>query len=277
MSVRTQGGDRRSAAEILSGAKSVATYLLAACVVLGVWWIVAHILYAVRGYSVLPTPAETFRLAITLRGDLAPAFGNSALRFLISIVVAFVLAVPFGLVVGFSRRLHQYVSPLVFLTYPIPPVALLVFLYMAFGTGEAVRVFVVTIALFFQLLVAAMGAARQIPPSFVTSVRSAGATKWGLYKHVVLPATLPSMLTAARVSVGLGITLLYIAETRIGAVGGARSGLGVFIKVHSHAPAEYELSAVVGLALMGLVFYTALELLDRWLCRWRHVGGGGGT
>jgi len=273
--VRSQPGKRRPTTEIIAGAKTVAAYLLAACVVLAVWWLAAHVLFIIRGYSVLPTPPETVRMGLTRIGELASAFGSSALRFLISLVVAFGLAVPVGLVVGFSRRLHQYVSPLVYLTYPIPPVALLVFLYMAFRTGEAVRVFVVTMALFFQLLVAAMGAARQIPPSYVTSVRSAGASKWGLYRHVVLPATLPSVLTAARVSVGLGITLLYIVENTIGAVGGARSGLGRFIEWYKH-PA-ISLSGVVGLALMGLVFYTALELLDRWLCRWRHVGGNSGA
>lgn len=254
--------------------KQVGRYLLALIVIVGVWWITSWILFVAHDRMVLPTPAETFLVAVDYFGLLLTAFGNSAWRFLLSLAIAFSLGIPLGLIVGFQRTLHQYVSPLIYLTYPIPPVALLMFLYLAFGIGEAVKILVVVVALFFQVLVAAQGAARQIPQTYITSVRSAGASVWGLYRHVVFPATLPSVLTAARVSVGLGITMVYIAENELGLVAGPETGLGRLINHFTFRP-ELSMAGVVGLALLGLVFYAALELLDRWLCRWRHVGGSG--
>ncbi|HAF71235.1 MAG: Binding-protein-dependent transport systems inner membrane component [Acetothermia bacterium 64_32] len=254
--------------------KRVVHYLVAALVVFLLWELVSVSLLAVRGRVILPGPVATIREGIQHVSELSSAFGASALRFSIALSIAFFLGLPAGLVLGFERGLYQVFSPLIYLTYPIPPVALLVFLYLAFGVGEAVKIVVVTCALFFQVLVAAQGAARGIPRTYVTAVRSAGASRWQLYRHVVVPATLPAVLTAARVSVGLGITMLYVVETKLGLVGGPKTGLGRFIEYYTFR-AELSLAGVVGLSLLGLMFYALLELLERWLCRWKHLGGPG--
>jgi len=70
--------------------------------------------------------------------------------------------------------------------------------------------------------------------------------------------------------------MLYIVETKLGLVGGPRTGLGRFIEYYTFR-AELSLAGVVGLSLLGLMFYALLELLERWLCPWKHVGGPGGT
>lgn len=246
-------------------------YLLAMALVVLVWAGVSWLLEHSRGRPVLPTPWETFTAAGQSLGMLASAFGTSALRFFLALVIAFLLGVPLGLAVGFEPILDKYVSPLIYILYPMPPVALLLFLYLAFGLGEVVRLVVVVIALFFQVAVAAQGAAKYILPSHIAAVRSAGATRRQLYWHVVLPATLPSVLTAARVSVGLGITMLYIAETKLGVLLGPNAGLGRFIEYYTFR-GDISLAGVVGLALLGLLFYTFLDLLERTLCRWKFVG-----
>jgi NitT/TauT family transport system permease protein len=256
--------------------KRVAQYLLAALVVLLVWEGVSLGFLAVRGRIVIPTPRAAIEAGLERFPELAAAFGASAMRFLLALLIAFALGLPLGLTVGFEPTLYQLFSPLIYLTYPIPPVALLVFLMVAFGLGETLKIVVITMALFFQVVVAAQGAARSIPRTYVTAVRSAGATRWQLYRHVVIPATLPGVLTAARVSVGLGITMVYIVETKLGAVGGPGSGLGRFIEYYSFS-GELSLAGVVGLSLLGLMFYALLELLDRWLCRWKHLEGPGGA
>lgn len=241
-----------------------------------VWAGISWALELAREQSILPYPWDTLIAGWEHRGELGAAFGASMQRFLIALVLAFALGTPIGLGVGGNQRLHRWLSPFVYLIYPIPPVALLVFLYLAFGVGEAVKVVVVFVSLFFQLLVAALGAARNIPPSHVLTVRAQGANALQLHRHVVLPAVLPSVLTAARVSVGLGITMLYISETMLGMLGGARSGLGNFIEYYRFRP-ELSLAGVVGLALLGLIFYALLELLERCLCPWKHVEGVSGA
>lgn len=256
--------------------RQILAYTLAVLVVFGAWALLSYSLALVKGRPILPYPWDAGVAAGENLGTLLSAFGFSALRFLVALGISFFLGLPVGLVVGFEEKLDQFISPLVYLLYPMPPVALLLFLYLAFGLGEVVRLVVVVMALFFQVVVAAQGAAKFITPTHVVAVRSTGASRWQVYWHVVIPATLPSVLTAARVSVGLGITMLYIAETKLGILLPPSQGLGRFIEYFTFR-ADIALAGVVGLALLGLLFYVVLEVLERQLCRWKYVGVKGGS
>ncbi|MEN3009471.1 MAG: ABC transporter permease subunit [Candidatus Bipolaricaulaceae bacterium] len=255
--------------------KQVLAYALAVLAVVAGWSALSYGLFRAKERVILPYPWEVARAAGEVLNTLARAFATSALRFLVALVVSFLLGLPIGLALGFEPRLDRYLSPFVYLLYPMPPVALLLFLYLAFGLGEVVRLVVVVMALFFQVAVAAHGAAKFIPASHILAVRSAGASRWQLYWHVVLPATLPSVLTAARVSVGLGITMLYIAETKLGILLPPHQALGRFIEYYTFR-GDIALAGVVALALLGLLFYVVLEILERRLCRWKYAGVKGG-
>jgi NitT/TauT family transport system permease protein len=256
--------------------KQVLAYSLAGLLVFGAWALASLSLAWAKGRPILPYPWEAAVAAGENIGALLSAFGTSALRFLVALAVSFLLGLPLGLAAGFERKLDQFLSPLIYLLYPMPPVALLLFLYLAFGLGEVVRLVVVVMALFFQVVVAAHGAAKFISPTHIVAVRSAGASRWQLYWHVVIPATLPNVLTAARVSVGLGITMLYIAETKLGILLPPHQALGRFIE-HYPLRGDIALAGVVALALLGLLFYVVLEVLERQLCRWKYVGVKGGS
>ncbi|MCD6321236.1 ABC transporter permease subunit [Candidatus Bipolaricaulota bacterium] len=247
------------------------SYFLAVFVIFLAWALASWIIVLVRGRILLPYPWDTFAVGFAHRGEFLAAFGASARRFALSLALAFATGLPLGLVIGASERLNRWLSPLIYLLYPVPPVALLIILYMIFGIGEAVKVVVIAATLFFQILVASIGAARNISPSHILSVLSAGANVLQLHRHVVLPAVLPDVFTAARVSVGLGITILYIAETMLGVMGGPASGLGNFTYTYTMRP-DLSMAGVVGLSLLGLGFYALLEILERWICRWRYAG-----
>ncbi|MBC7318307.1 ABC transporter permease subunit [Candidatus Bipolaricaulota bacterium] len=246
-------------------------YFLGIVLIFGAWAMVSFSLEEIKGRPILPYPWQAAVAAGENIWTLLSAFGVSALRFLVALVISFFVGLPVGLAAGFEPKLADFLSPLIYLLYPMPPVALLLFLYLAFGLGEVVRLVVVVMALFFQVVVAAQGAAKFISPTHIVAVRSTGASRWQVYWHVVIPATLPSVLTAARVSVGLGITMLYIAETKLGILLPPNQGLGRFIEYYTFR-ADIALAGVVALALLGLLFYVVLEVLERQLCRWKYVG-----
>jgi len=247
----------------------VARYVVAIAILLLAWWAASEIVECVKGRAFLPNPVRAIAEMKRLGPTLFRNFWVSAWRLVLAMGIAFTLGYPLGLLIGHERRLDLIVSPMIYIVYPIPQVAFILLLFLLFGLGNPVKVAIVATALFFQILVSARGAAKQIELEHVTSVLAAGASPWQVYRHVVLPATLPSILTSLRVSVGLGMAFLYIAETT-GAFDPRYGGLGSFIQSNIYSGAQ-AFAGIVAMALLGLSLYIAIEVAERVVCRWRHV------
>lgn len=251
--------------------KNILMYVLSIVIVVIVWQVASMIVEAVKGRAFLPTPIQAMAEVIRLGPMLFRNFWISALRLVLAILIAFFTGYPLGMLIGHERKLDQLISPMIYLIYPIPQVAFILLLFLVFGIGNPVKVAIVAIALFFQLLVSARGAAKQIEREHVTSVLSAGGSRWQIYRHVILPATLPSILTSLRVSVGLGMAFLYIAEIS-GAVDVSRGGLGSFIKTNMMYSPPQAFAGILAMAVLGLALYIIIEVIERIVCRWKYVG-----
>lgn len=250
---------------------NISMYVLSIITLVIIWQIASVIVEAVKGRAFLPTPIQAMAEVIRLGPMLFRNFWISALRLVLAILIAFFTGYPVGLLIGHERRLDQLISPMIYLIYPIPQVAFILLLFLVFGIGNPVKVAIVAIALFFQLLVSARGAAKHIEREHVTSVLSAGGSRWQIYRHVILPATLPSILTSLRVSVGLGMAFLYIAEIS-GAVDVSRGGLGSFIKTNMMYSPPQAFAGILAMAVLGLALYIIIEVIERIVCRWKYVG-----
>ena len=248
----------------------IARYLISIGILLLFWWGVSALVEYVKDRAFLPNPVRAIYEMWRLGPTLFQNFLVSAWRLVLAISIAFTLGYPLGLLIGHERRLDQMVSPMIFIIYPIPQVAFILPLFLIFGLGNPVKVAIVTSALFFQILVSARGAAKLIEFEHVTSVRSAGASWWQIYRHVVLPATLPSILTSLRVSVGLGMAFLFIAETT-GSFDPRRGGLGSFIDSNIYSGAQ-AFAGIMAMALLGLSLYIVIDIIERIVCRWKYVG-----
>jgi len=250
--------------------RQIAMYALSLLILIAVWEVASVVIEAVKGRAFLPNPVRAIREVVRLGPTLARNFLVSGWRLVLSILIAFSLGYPLGLWVGHERRLDQLVSPMIYIIYPIPQVAFILMLFLIFGIGNPVKVAIVATALFFQLLVSARGAAKHIEQEHITSVLSAGASRRQIYWHVILPATLPSILTSLRVSVGLGMAFLYIAEIS-GTVDPMRGGLGSFIKTNMMYSPPAAFAGILAMALLGFVLYVAIEIIERIVCRWKYV------
>jgi ABC-type nitrate/sulfonate/bicarbonate transport system permease component len=248
----------------------IGRYIISIAVLLLIWWGVSAIVEAVKDRAFLPNPVRAIHEMWRLGPMLFQNFWVSAWRLVLAISIAFTLGYPLGLLIGHERRLDQMVSPMIFIIYPIPQVAFILPLFLIFGLGNPVKVAIVASALFFQILVSARGAAKLIEFEHITSVRSAGASWWQIYRHVVLPATLPSILTSLRVSVGLGMAFLYIAETT-GSFDPHRGGLGSFIDSNIFSGAQ-AFAGIMAMALLGFSLYIVIDIIERIVCRWKYVG-----
>ncbi|MCX8007330.1 MAG: ABC transporter permease [Coriobacteriia bacterium] len=240
-------------------------YALASAVVLIVWQVLAWLLDT----RALPSPGETAgALAAGLRTGILPNLVVSAWRVLLATTLGLVVGAPAGLLMGRSRRLDSVAGPLVFLAYPVPKVVFLPVLLVMFGIGDAPKVALMALIVFFQILVTARDAARAVSPSAVLSVQSLGASRWQGFRHVVVPASLPAIFTALRVSTGTAIAVLFFSETVAGT-----DGLGWYIMDAWTRIAYADMFAgIVAMGFMGVAIYEVLEIAESRLCRWTRAG-----
>ena len=247
--------------------KRTLTYIVSIALLFLLWQIASFAVNTINAASLLPGPYAALSQLVKNAAELQRHFFSSAWRLLLAMLIGLITGVPLGLLIGRESGLDRLISPMIYITYPIPQVALILFFFIVFGTGSATKVAMIALVLFFQILVSARGAAKNIAEEHLTSVLSAGATPWQVYRHVILPATLPDILTSMRVSVGLGIAFLYIAETHA-ALG---TGLGSFINKYMLFRRDRAFAGIIALALLGLLLYIGIDLAERWLCRWKYI------
>ena len=213
-----------------------------------------------------PVPALS-EFAAVFFPELLPHLGISLWRVAASMVLGTVLAVPLGLLIGRSPRLDAVAAPMIFLTYPVPKIVFLPVLLVLLGLGNASKIALITLIVFFQILVTSRDAARSIPSASVLSVRSLGAGRLDVARHVIFPAALPDIFTALRIGSGTAVAVLFVTESIAGT-----EGLGYYI-VDSWGRIDYSgmFAGILGMALMGVMLYEALEVLEARMCRWTRV------
>lgn len=236
-------------------------YVFAVAFIIAGWWVTALVLRS----PALPTPADTFPVLARYLVVLAPDFATSADRVVVAIAIGTVLAVPLALVCARSQRLDALFAPVLYLMYPIPKVVLLPILLVLLGLADAPKIALIAITVFFQVLVAVRDAARALPEDAVLSVRVLGAGRWDVYRHVVIPATMPAVFTSLRIGAGTAIAVLFFAEAIAGS-----TGLGYFI-MQSWAIVNYPrmFAGIIAMAGLGVVLYAAFDVAERCMTRWR--------
>lgn len=238
-------------------------YVGAIIVLLFLWWLVARLV----GSPALPGPSAALAALVVSAAELWPQTLISLIRVVAAMVLGAVVAVPLGLALGRSPKADAVFAPIIFVSYPIPKVVFLPVLLVLLGLGNAPKVALIWLIIFFQLLVTARDAARSVPQGAVLSVRSLGASRWDIARHVVFPAALPEIFTALRIGTGTAVAVLFLAESVAGT-----SGLGWFI-VDAWGRIDYPSmwAGIVAMALLGVVLYEVLDAIERWATRWRRT------
>jgi len=205
-------------------------------------------------------------LAALPLGEIGLHFAVSAYRVLTAMFLAVVIAVPVGVGLGQIRALNEMLSPLIAIVHPIPKIVFLPIILVLMGSGDGSKIFLITLILFFQILVMVRDEAAGLRQELLLSVRSIGAGRRALFRYVYLPASIPAVLTALRVSVGTAIAVLFITETYA-----TRTGLGYYIVVRTWQALRYRemYAGILAMGLLGLGLYFAVDALERRTSRWR--------
>lgn len=189
----------------------------------------------------------------------------SLMRVLAGFVAAMLVGIPLGLLMAVSKVFNGLTFPSFEVLRPIPPLAWVPVAIIFWPTQELSIAFVTFLGAFFTVVINVVGGAKSIDMRFFQAAQAMGASQWDIFRRVVLPATLPSIVVGS--SVGMGITWNVVVAAEMisgGGSGGSGGGLGFFIW-NSYVGGSYE-QIVVGMISIGIAGYACSELL-------RAVGG----
>ena len=240
-------------------------YILTIFVLITLW----HVASEVLGTNLLPYPhAVLIRLGQELG---TPVFWGhlsiSVWRITAGTFLAVVAAVPLGLILGSKKRLDRIFAPLIYLSYPVPKIVFLPIILLFFGLGDAGKIALIALIVFFQILIPTRDAVRDIEPGIVYSFMSLGGSGWSYYRHVLWPIALPGIFTSLRIGTGTAVAVLFFVESI-----STQRGIGLFL-IDSWGRADYPgmFVGIVVLSVVGVVFYELFDLLEKRMCRWKNA------
>lgn len=239
-------------------------YIVSMVLLLTAWAIAA----ALVKNAVLPGPFAAIDAFLTaIGGDMLWHFFVSGYRVLVSLALAVLIAVPLGLLLGRNPIFDRMAAPAIYVIYPVPKIVFFPLIMILLGIGDLSKIFIITLIVSFQILVTTRDAAKNVSPAWIYSIRSLGANDWQIYRHVIIPACLPELITALRISLGTAIAVLFLAETVAGS-----SGLGYYI-LSAMYRAEFGdmFAGIIAMGLMGLMFYFMIDIFERMFCSWQHL------
>lgn len=216
----------------------------------------------------LPPPAEVLRTTGELLETgyrdvpLWQHLATSVARALVAFVAAVLVGVPLGLAMGLWPALAAAVNPFVQFLRPLPKIALIPLVVVWFGIGEGSKFVLIFLSTGLSVVVSAAAAAASVSEMRLRAALALGASRRQLFTHVVLPHSLPELLTGIRLSVGIGWTSLIAAE-----MVAATSGLGwMVLNASSYLRTDVVMLGILLLGLTGYAFdWLLLAVQRRWL------------
>jgi ABC-type nitrate/sulfonate/bicarbonate transport system permease component len=201
-------------------------------------------------------------LHLTLNGTLFAQLGPSLFRIAAGYSAAVVVGVALGLAMGYYRAAYNLFEPLTELLRPIPSPAYIPLAIIFLGLGDEMKVFVVFFACIFPILLNTYAGVSAIDPVQLNTGRTFRLSRAQIVRKIVLPAALPSILTGMRISIGLALIVVVIAE-----MVASNTGIGAFIlnaqrffNVTDMYAGIFTL-ALLGYALNALFLYAESRLL----------------
>jgi NitT/TauT family transport system permease protein len=243
-----------------------------AALILSPWLAIVATWYAVHhsgliNPALVPAPhAVAARFAELAQGRLPLDVLMSTRRVLTGVALGIALAVPAGFLLGWYRHVRTFVDPLVNFFRALPPIALIPLVIVYFGVDELAKTVILFYAAFFAGVIVMYEGIAQISPIYLRVARTLGASDAEIFLKVVVPMTVPHMLTALRVALGVAWATLVASELIA-----AQQGLGALIQ---DAASFFQLDiiyvGIISIGFIALAMDLALRALARRLLAWQE-------
>ncbi|MCP4951331.1 ABC transporter permease [Arenicellales bacterium nBUS_48] len=180
-------------------------------------------------------------------------------RVFFGFLVAQVIGIPFGLAMAVNKNFRGLFFPPFEILRPIPPLAWVPASIIFWPTTELSIMFVTFLGAFYTVVINVLGGARSIDIQYLRAAQSMGATRWDLFRKIILPGTLPSIFIGA--AVGMGITWEVVLAAEMISGGGQQSGGGLGFFIWSSYMGGVMDQVIVGMISIGLAGYISSSLI----------------
>ncbi|MFY3956546.1 aliphatic sulfonate ABC transporter permease SsuC [Achromobacter xylosoxidans] len=237
---------------------------LVPALILGLWQLAAQAGWL--SSRILPAPSAVAAAAwsLAVSGELWQHVRISALRALWGLLLGGGLGLALGLLNGSSRTAETLLDTTLQMIRNIPVLALIPLVILWFGIEETAKLALLSLGVFFPVYLNTFHGIRSVDPALIEMGRSYGLSGWPLYRDVILPGALPSILVGLRFALGLVWVILIVTETI-----SAQSGIGYMtMNAREFLQTDVVLLGILLYALLGKAADTLARLLERRLLRW---------
>jgi ABC-type nitrate/sulfonate/bicarbonate transport system permease component len=237
---------------------------------LAVWELVGNV-YQWINPLFMSAPSLILKAAIELfrSGEIWNDLYVSGVEFFWGFILSVVVGIPFGIAVGWYKRAAYIFDPFVNAMNATPRVALLPLIIIWLGIGILSKVGIIFLGSVFPLMINTRDGVKTTPVNLLNAAKSFGASQWQIFGSVVLPSTLPFILTGLRLAVGRALIGVFVGELYA-----ATAGIGFMVTV---AGATFQTDKVfVGILIfiiVGLIGTNAVDRVERRFDKWRPKVG----
>ena len=246
--------------------KERALAILSPVAVLAAWQLASNMGWTNQRYVPSPLTIAQAGWDLALSGRLALDIGASLRRLVVGFVLGAVPGVMIGMVMGLNRWVRATIDPLVAALYPIPKIAILPLLMLAFGLGDGSKVAVVAMSVLFLTIINTTTGVVQLDRIYFDVARNYGTPWYKLFLRVILPGALPTIFAGLRISLGVSLVVLVSAEFVA-----SEAGIGYLIWVSWQTlVVENMFVGIIVITVLGVLSTLFLHEVERLLVPWRR-------
>ena len=238
--------------------------IITVLVTFSIWFtITVDGLALVRSF-IFPSPRQVIQAVIRISDIIPLDILYTLTRLFIGFFLGAMLGVTIGLLMSYSKIIDAFLDPLVESIRPVPVIAMIPFLIMWFGIGEAGKIFLITLGVFAIIVVSTLEAVKNVPKIYVRAAKTLGASDNQVFRTVIIPGMIPGIIGPLRVATALSFTLVVAAEFM-----GAQQGIGYRImEARRLFFTDVILLNVVLITILAAIADRTVRAITDYLTRW---------
>ena len=199
-------------------------------------------------------------------GELAQHTIVTLYRVFMGFFIGSVPGIAVGLLMAMFRPVRIFFDPLIAALFPIPKVALMPLLLLAFGFGDASKIALVAIGVFFPVVVNTYVGAANIEKIYWDVGRNYGASQWVMFRRVILPGALPTVFAGLKIALAVAFIILVASEFVA-----TKTGLGYMIwNSWELLQVDIMFAGIITIGLLGLISSVIFEAVQRRVIPWKQ-------